>query len=621
MPPSTEQSKETRMIRLILMLILVWTSIAHAKTESCSWDSEVPCVVISKPNTNLINEKVSPSTVITRDQIKKHNLIDLKSVFKFLNNTIAVQSGPTGQQTSVFMRGTNSNHTLVLLNGIPINDQSTTNGAFDFGQDFLFNVQRIEVYKGAAGAHFGADAIGGAINLITDVDYQNNFSITGHNNSKTIEGNYATEYNGWQFNVKGGLHESETQSALKGGTDLDGTKNKSWTASVVKWFNEKLKFRSNFFTRNTFSDLDGHTLALQNGFDADNNLYAFQTGFDYYTKDSLSYVTLHSHGYDREYNSPGNEFDNYESNAYVLRAEHKKYKDGPFKYGLGFEYKYDVATFTNNGSYNSTLDGDYDNIGLFVNFGYEFDNWATTLNLRTDDNNLIGNNDSYKFGVLRQDILPNLDVSFSHAKGFKNPSLYEMFGADNYGYKGNMDLTAENSILNEVTLDYGIDNSKYSLTLFRNEITNMIEYSYPTYKNNNTDSLDQSGIELSYAYKGDKNNFTIWANSLSSEKGNNSAQLRRPEQSIGFNYERVVTNTWSYYANYNFMGEHFDVHNSNWSTITMPETHLLDIGITKNYYGIDLGLSISNVFDQDYERPHGFSQDGRKINFILKRRF
>jgi outer membrane cobalamin receptor len=53
----------------------------------------------------------------------------------------------------------------------------------------------------------------------------------------------------------------------------------------------------------------------------------------------------------------------------------------------------------------------------------------------------------------------------------------------------------------------------------------------------------------------------------------------------------------------------------------MPETHLLDIGITKNYYGIDLGLSISNVFDQDYERPHGFSQDGRKINFILKRRF
>ena len=98
-----------------------------------------------------------------------------------------------------------------------------------------------------------------------------------------------------------------------------------------------------FFVRNTFSDLDGHSLALQNGYDSDNSLYAFQTGLDYQTKDSLNYVTLHSHSYDRDYNSPGNEFDSYESDAYVLRAEHKKYGNNPFKYGLGFEYKYDTS--------------------------------------------------------------------------------------------------------------------------------------------------------------------------------------------------------------------------------------------------------------------------------------
>ncbi len=53
----------------------------------------------------------------------------------------------------------------------------------------------------------------------------------------------------------------------------------------------------------------------------------------------------------------------------------------------------------------------------------------------------------------------------------------------------------------------------------------------------------------------------------------------------------------------------------------MPETHILDIGVRKNYYGYELGLSINNVFDQDYERPHGFSQDGRKIHFSFKRKF
>ena len=53
------------------------------------------------------------------------------------------------------MRGTNSNHTLVLLNGIPINDQSSPKAMFDFGYDFLQGLQQIEIYKGASGAIFG----------------------------------------------------------------------------------------------------------------------------------------------------------------------------------------------------------------------------------------------------------------------------------------------------------------------------------------------------------------------------------------------------------------------------------------------------------------------------------
>ena len=55
----------------------------------------------------------------------------------------------------MFMRGTGSNHTLVMINGIAINDQSTTQGLHDFGVDFIQTIQQIEVYKGANGAHFG----------------------------------------------------------------------------------------------------------------------------------------------------------------------------------------------------------------------------------------------------------------------------------------------------------------------------------------------------------------------------------------------------------------------------------------------------------------------------------
>ena len=133
--------------------------------------------------------------------------------------------------------------------------------------------------------------------------------------------------------------------------------------------------------------------------------------------------------------------------------------------------------------------------------------------------------------------------------------------------------------------------------------------------------MKQSGIELAYGLNYDRNRVTFIGSSLSSEKIDGSAQLRRPELSFGINYDRALDNNLNVYTNYKFTGEQLDIHNSNWSTITMPETHLLDVGLTKNYYGIDIGLSVNNLLDHDYQSPHGFSQEGRKLNFVLKRRF
>ena len=611
------------MFRLIIFLwCLVFINQAYSD-ETCRWQNDIPCAVISAPNSNTISNKISPTTIINKKQIEEYNLIDLPAVLKFVNGVQAVQSGPRGQQTSVFMRGTNSNHTLVLLNGIPINDQSTDNGAYDFGQDFMFTVSRVEIYKGTAGAHFGADAIGGAVNLITDIDYTNRLSISGSNNNRTLEGNYITNFNDWQINVTGGLHNSQSESALAEGTDKDGAQNKSAGINIVRWLSDKLKFRSNLFVRNTLTDLDGHSVLLQNGFDSNNNLYALQTGFDYITQDSKSYITLHTHSYDREYNSPGNEFDNYESDSYVVRAEHTKKSSDAFTYGVGVEYKYDTASFDNRGSYNSSLSGDYDNIGIFANLGYNFNNdWSSSLNVRTDNNNIVGSNNSYKLGIMRENLLPKLNLRFNHAEGFKNPSLYELYGADNWGYQGNINLQAEQSVSNEINFDYAFDsNNQLTVSLFRNEIGNLIEYNNNTYTNNSTGSLKQSGIELAYGLNYDRNRVTFIGSSLSSEKTDGSAQLRRPELSFGINYDRALDNNLNVYTNYKYTGEQLDIHNSNWSTVTMPETHLLDVGVTKNYYGIDIGLSVNNLLDQNYQSPHGFSQEGRKLNFVLKRRF
>ena len=119
----------------------------------------------------------------------------------------------------IFIRGSESNHTLVLLNGIPINDQSTTNGIHDFGQDFIQTIQQVEVYKGSNGSHFGPDAIGGAINFITDIDYNNSFSISGFNlNNNSFDYNQTkVTYNGWHLNFKGAANITKTNSAIAKG--------------------------------------------------------------------------------------------------------------------------------------------------------------------------------------------------------------------------------------------------------------------------------------------------------------------------------------------------------------------------------------------------------------------
>jgi len=78
-----------------------------------------------------------------------------------------VQQGGPGAETSVFMRGTNSNHTKVLVDGIDVSDPSNANAAFDFGQLLTQDIERVEVLRGPQSGLYGSDAIGGVISVIT----------------------------------------------------------------------------------------------------------------------------------------------------------------------------------------------------------------------------------------------------------------------------------------------------------------------------------------------------------------------------------------------------------------------------------------------------------------------
>jgi vitamin B12 transporter len=106
-------------------------------------------------------------TIIAHEDFEKRGFTTLVQALTAVPGLGVVQSGGPGSQASVFIRGTNSEDVLVLLDSVPLNDPSDANGAFNFGDVTLSDIDRIEVVRGPMSGLYGSNAIGGVINIIT----------------------------------------------------------------------------------------------------------------------------------------------------------------------------------------------------------------------------------------------------------------------------------------------------------------------------------------------------------------------------------------------------------------------------------------------------------------------
>ena len=114
-----------------------------------------------------IVEIASSITVVTAADIEARQGRTLADVLKNVPGLNVVQTGGPGGVTSVFIRGTNSNHTKVFIDGVDVSDPSNSTGAFDFGQLLTQDFERVEVLRGPQSGLYGSDAIGGVINIVT----------------------------------------------------------------------------------------------------------------------------------------------------------------------------------------------------------------------------------------------------------------------------------------------------------------------------------------------------------------------------------------------------------------------------------------------------------------------
>src|SRR5216684_1849614 len=125
-------------------------------------------IVVSPTATETpIDQIASSVTVITAKDIERDQRRTVPDALATVPGLNVVQSGGPGGLTSVFMRGTNSNHTKILIDGIDVSDPSNPNRSFDLGQLLTADIQQIEVLRGPQGGLYGADALGGVISFIT----------------------------------------------------------------------------------------------------------------------------------------------------------------------------------------------------------------------------------------------------------------------------------------------------------------------------------------------------------------------------------------------------------------------------------------------------------------------
>lgn len=534
------------------------------------------------------------------------------------NSSIHVtRSGGKGQQTSVFTRGTNSNHTLFMINGSPITDHSTTNHLFDAGVDPVNYATSIDLYKGSNSSYFGHNAIGGAVNINTDVAVDDVITLsTGSNNSNTVAVEKGFNIDNSMYSIKLMSDQSDGYSVVKDG-DKDGYRYEYINFDSQHWVNNGI-LKTTIINRNTDVDLDGSGVD-DTDYTSDQNFQMYQL---IYEGNQLQWVLDHN-AYDRQFVN-GSEIDDYNSKTNHARISTNK-KLNEMNFVLGSDISFYSADFQNRGSYNSSVDKSDHTYGTFLNFDWIGEKLIVNGGIRNDWHSQHDAVQTYRIGTSYK-LQDGLSLITGTSTGFRSPSLYELYGADNFGYTGNPNLQEETSLTYEIGLKAtkNKENSSYEnkATVFRTEITDQIVYANSTYSNDTGGKTIIEGFDMSSNLRVDNTTIGIGLMYVDAKDSSDVQLLRRPWWQSNINLKQAINNNLQIWSNYEFYGKHKDTHSTNYTTIERPAQHTVNAGFD---FAIKDNMTVSgvvsNLLDAENERPHGYSQPGQEYNLTFKYKF
>lgn len=511
-----------------IALITGFSVTTHAADQQATNDEQnatsLDTIVVTASRTpEKVKNVPARMTVISEQEIKKNPALNLNDLVKQDAALDVVQTGGLGQTTSIFTRGTNSNHTLVLKDGAALTEG--INGKNNTELLDLSDISQIEILKGPASVQYGSDAIGGVIQLVTATPTKNSAFVTGlygeDNTYKTIVGADLAQ-DGFFAQIRGQRLESDGTTVLntQDNSDKAGYDQKGYSAKVgykQDNFNTSISVSEN--QGNNYY-LDYYTGTNSAKRDFKNQLINWNTQYqlnDAFTlnarysnyQDKATYVETHSYAYDSKRNEGDLNLNwKFTPTQNVLLGVSKEDTDVTYDY---------LSSKKSLGSTGYYLQHQYNNADVHTQAG-----------LRLEDNDQFG---THLIGQLagRLDITSLTSIYANIGSAFKAPTAYQLYAS----YYGNQNLKPEESVSYELGLDqqlnYGLS---ASASVYYTEVKNLIGYN-SFYQYINTNKANMKGGELGLKWKHDALfASTQYAYVKTEDEETKLELLRRPRQTM-----------------------------------------------------------------------------------------
>jgi len=516
------RSSSTSYLRLCILSALgVFAVSATAATNDSNVvsDDELPQVELDKivvtatrtptKTTNVIAQ----TRVVDKEELQRYQGQTVLDVLKNQPGINFTQSGGMGTASNFYMRGYDSKQVLILIDGMRYSSATTGQPALNLLP--IDQIERIEVLYGASGSSiYGSDAMGGVIQIFTKGQNisQNQLSVTAGigSNNHYLYGASAQVRNdqGTSLSISASRNETDGFNAVKSGgnyhSDDDGFESNSASIALHQRFNQSLTGGITTLYSDSTTDIDaspasdwetGEILApavpdadadQRNG--AANAYLQYDTGSNN-TKISYGYSIDESTTYDNAYNpSQGSVFDTKQQNfrleniADVAALANSSENLGQLIYGA--EYLKQSVDST-----QTYLEDKRDITSGYIGYNYAGEKFNVQSNFRLDDNSQYGNNHTYNIGAAVKPT-DKLTVGANYAKGFRAPNFNELYWPNS----GNKDLRPETSDNYELFTSFDTDNQSTRLTVFYNEVEDLIAWSSGS--NNNVNEAEIIGATL-----------------------------------------------------------------------------------------------------------------------------